>query len=138
MAKSLTLLCIFLQQLVLVQGGISWSAPVDVAAPGFGNLHPRIGVDGAGNPYSFEVQYEERRQFFTEGAELFSKGNIFYSRRIGGVPRGYSGAARPLRSFRRKPPQPRLADRRCPTRPGLWISVWARQGERYLGLAAHG
>ncbi len=50
MVKSLTLLCIFLQQLALAQGVISWSAPVDVAAPGFGNLHPRISVDGAGNP----------------------------------------------------------------------------------------
>ena len=31
----------------------------------------------------FEIRYEEKRQFFNEGTELFSKGgNMFYSRRI--------------------------------------------------------
>lgn len=34
----------------------------------------------------FEVQFQEQRPFFTEGTELFSKGNLFYSRRIGGHP----------------------------------------------------
>lgn len=34
----------------------------------------------------FEVQFNENRTFFTEGTELFSKGNLFYSRRIGGQP----------------------------------------------------
>ncbi len=34
----------------------------------------------------FEVKYNEYRNFFTEGTELFSKGNLFYSRRIGGSP----------------------------------------------------
>ncbi|OWK74034.1 hypothetical protein CBW16_01055 [Flavobacteriaceae bacterium JJC] len=34
----------------------------------------------------FEVQFQEQRPFFTEGTELFSKGNLFYSRRIGGSP----------------------------------------------------
>ncbi len=34
----------------------------------------------------FEVKYNEYRPFFTEGTELFSKGNFFYSRRIGGSP----------------------------------------------------
>ncbi len=34
----------------------------------------------------FEVKFNENRQFFTEGTELFSKGNLFYSRRIGGTP----------------------------------------------------
>lgn len=36
----------------------------------------------------FEVRYDERRQFFTEGTELFTKGNLFYSRRVGGSPIG--------------------------------------------------
>lgn len=31
----------------------------------------------------FEVRFDENRPFFTEGVELFSKGNIFYSRRVG-------------------------------------------------------
>lgn len=34
----------------------------------------------------FEVKFNENRSFFTEGTELFSKGNMFYSRRIGGTP----------------------------------------------------
>ncbi|MEO7978749.1 DUF5916 domain-containing protein [Flavobacterium sp.] len=34
----------------------------------------------------FEQQFNENRAFFTEGTDLFSKGNIFYSRRIGGLP----------------------------------------------------
>jgi len=38
----------------------------------------------------FETFYEEKRPFFTEGTELFSKGNVFYSRRIGAQPSGYS------------------------------------------------
>jgi len=37
----------------------------------------------------FEVQFNENRPFFTEGTELFSKGNLFYSRRIGGQPLYY-------------------------------------------------
>lgn len=31
----------------------------------------------------FEQEFTEQRQFFTEGTELFEKGNLFYSRRIG-------------------------------------------------------
>ena len=38
------------------------------------------------NLSAFEVQYEEQRPFFTEGTELFNKGNLFYSRRVGGFP----------------------------------------------------
>lgn len=37
----------------------------------------------------FEVKYNENRSFFTEGTELFNKGNLFYSRRIGGLPLHY-------------------------------------------------
>lgn len=34
----------------------------------------------------FEQQFNENRAFFTEGTDLFNKGNIFYSRRVGGKP----------------------------------------------------
>jgi hypothetical protein len=34
----------------------------------------------------FEIKFNENRQFFTEGTELFNKGGIFHSRRIGGSP----------------------------------------------------
>lgn len=34
----------------------------------------------------FEQQFNENRPFFTEGTDLFSKGNLLYSRRIGATP----------------------------------------------------
>lgn len=34
----------------------------------------------------FEQQFNENRPFFNEGTELFNKGDLFYSRRIGGNP----------------------------------------------------
>lgn len=40
----------------------------------------------------FEVKFNENRTFFTEGTELFNKGNLFYSRRIGGTPIRLGGA----------------------------------------------
>ncbi len=36
----------------------------------------------------FEQQFSDQRAFFTEGTELFNKGNFFYSRRIGSSPIG--------------------------------------------------
>jgi hypothetical protein len=41
----------------------------------------------------FEVKFNENRQFFTEGTELFNKGDLFYSKRIGSIPSyfDYSG-----------------------------------------------
>ena len=40
----------------------------------------------------FEQQFNENRPFFTEGTDLFSKGNLVYSRRIGGNPTNYPTA----------------------------------------------
>ncbi|MEC4003116.1 DUF5916 domain-containing protein [Flavobacterium sp. SUN052] len=37
----------------------------------------------------FEQQFNENRPFFTEGTELFTKGDLLYSRRIGGSPSTY-------------------------------------------------
>ena len=37
----------------------------------------------------FEQQFNENRPFFTEGTDLFSKGNLVYSRRIGGSPTNF-------------------------------------------------
>jgi hypothetical protein len=37
----------------------------------------------------FEIQFNDFRPFFTEGTELFNKGNLFYSRRVGGTPIHY-------------------------------------------------
>lgn len=38
------------------------------------------------NLSQFEVRYNERRQFFTEGTELFDKADLIYFRRVGGRP----------------------------------------------------
>lgn len=35
------------------------------------------------NITAYEVRFNENRQFFTEGTELFNKANLFYSRRVG-------------------------------------------------------
>jgi hypothetical protein len=35
----------------------------------------------------YELYYDEKRQFFTEGTELFNRADIFYSRRIGAAPK---------------------------------------------------
>jgi len=37
----------------------------------------------------YEVFFDENRQFFTEGLELFDNQNLFYSRRVGGQPFDY-------------------------------------------------
>ena len=42
----------------------------------------------------FEQEFGENRAFFTEGTELFTKGNLFYSRRIGDAPIGLNAAQR--------------------------------------------
>jgi len=41
----------------------------------------------------FEQQFNENRSFFTEGTDLFSKGNLLYSRRIGGRPNNHPTVA---------------------------------------------
>lgn len=41
---------------------------------------------------AFEVVFDEQRPFFQEGVELFNRGGLFYSRRIGGVPIQFSKA----------------------------------------------
>ncbi|RYZ19119.1 MAG: hypothetical protein EOO16_20770, partial [Chitinophagaceae bacterium] len=45
------------------------------------------------NVSPFEQRYQENRPFFTEGTELFNKGNLFYSRRIGLDPPRHMDAA---------------------------------------------
>ncbi len=37
----------------------------------------------------FEQQFSDKRPFFTEGTDLFSKGNLLYTRRVGEAPRFY-------------------------------------------------
>ena len=67
--------------------GINQSFTLDMTLiPDFGQVPSD---DKVYNFSPFEIQYDEKRQFFTEGTELFGIGNIFYSRRIGSTPVGY-------------------------------------------------
>ncbi len=74
-----------------VKWGLSESFTLDATlVPNFGEA---LSDNTIRNLSPFEVFYEERRQFFTEGTELFNKGEIFYSRRIGGTPPGFYNVA---------------------------------------------
>ncbi|MFN8250434.1 MAG: DUF5916 domain-containing protein [Ferruginibacter sp.] len=67
-----------------VKYGINQAFTLDMTLiPDFGQVQSDNRVL---NLTPFEVKYNENRTFFTEGTELFNKGNLFYSRRIGGEP----------------------------------------------------
>ena len=67
-----------------VKYGISRGFTLDMTLiPDFGQVQSDNQVL---NLSPFEVRFNENRSFFTEGTELFNKGNFFYSRRIGGTP----------------------------------------------------
>ncbi len=64
-----------------VKYGINESFTLDMTLiPDFGQV---VSDQVVKNLTPYEVQYQERRPFFLEGAELFSKNDLFYSRRIG-------------------------------------------------------
>ena len=64
-----------------VKYGINQAFTLDATlVPDFGQVQSDKRVL---NLSPFEVKYTENRPFFTEGTELFSKGNLFYARRIG-------------------------------------------------------
>ncbi|MBK6964141.1 MAG: carbohydrate binding family 9 domain-containing protein [Bacteroidales bacterium] len=48
------------------------------------------------NLTAYELIYDENRTFFNEGTDLFQKGNLFYSRRIGRTPLLYYSASSQL------------------------------------------
>jgi len=67
-----------------VKWGVNESFTLDMTlVPDFGQVQSDNRVL---NLSPFEVQFQENRPFFTEGTELFNKGNLFYSRRVGDVP----------------------------------------------------
>lgn len=71
-----------------IKYGITQAFTLDMTlVPDFGQVQSDNKVL---NLTPFEVRYNENRSFFTEGTELFGKGNLFYSRRIGGQPLHYS------------------------------------------------
>ena len=70
-----------------VKYGISDAFTLDMTLiPDFGQVQSDNQVL---NVSPFEVRFNENRAFFTEGTELFNKGNLFYSRRIGSTPIHY-------------------------------------------------
>ncbi len=75
--------------------GINESYTLDMMLiPDFGQIQSD---DKQLNLSPYELYYAERRQFFTEGVELFDRGDVFYSRRIGGRPKFASDADDNLR-----------------------------------------
>ena len=71
-----------------VKYGINESFTLDATLiPDFGQVRSD---DKVLNLSPFEIRYDERRSFFTEGTELFNKAGLFYSRRVGGTPIGNS------------------------------------------------
>ncbi len=70
-----------------VKYGISDAFTMDMTLiPDFGQVQSDNQVL---NLSPFEVKFNENRPFFNEGTELFSQGDLFYSRRIGGQPLHY-------------------------------------------------
>lgn len=79
-----------------VKYGINASFTLDMTLiPDFGQVQSDNQVL---NLTPFEVKYNENRSFFTEGTELFSKGNLFYSRRIGSTPIHFNDVANKIDS----------------------------------------
>ncbi|MFC2104433.1 DUF5916 domain-containing protein [Bacteroidota bacterium] len=67
--------------------GINQSFTLDmILIPDFGQVQSD---DEVLNLSPYEIMYAEKRAFFTEGTELFNKGGIFYSRRIGSQPKNF-------------------------------------------------
>lgn len=70
-----------------IKYGINESFTLDMTLiPDFGQVQSDDEILNLG---PFEVRYNERRPFFMEGTELFNKGNLFYSRRVGSRPSYY-------------------------------------------------
>lgn len=74
-----------------IKYGINESFTLDATLiPDFGQVRSD---DVQKNLSPFEIRYNENRPFFTEGTELFNKGELFYSRRIGGTPKYFFNVA---------------------------------------------
>jgi hypothetical protein len=68
-----------------VKYGINDAFTLDMMLiPDFGQIQSD---DQELNLSPYELYYDEKRQFFTEGTEMFQRANIFYSRRIGAAPK---------------------------------------------------
>jgi len=78
-----------------IKYGINESFTLDATLiPDFGQVQSD---DVVLNLTPYEVKYNEKRPFFMEGTELFNRGDIFYSRRIGAIPRYHGNMVDSLR-----------------------------------------
>ncbi|UCG28320.1 MAG: carbohydrate binding family 9 domain-containing protein, partial [Bacteroidales bacterium] len=119
--------------------GINESFTFDATLiPDFGQVQSD---DQVLNLSPYEVRYNEKRQFFTEGTELFSKGGLFYSRRIGSKPGKYNKVANNLDSTEiiiENPDESRLINASKisgRTRSGLGIGIFnAVTGNEYASI----
>lgn len=76
-----------------VKYGVNESFTLDATLiPDFGQV---VSDNVINNLSPYEVRFQENRQFFTEGTEIFNKAGLFYSRRVGSMPGGFFG----VRSF---------------------------------------
>ena len=70
-----------------VKYGISESFTLDATIiPDFGQV---VSDNVVNNLTPYEIRFDENRQFFTEGTELFNKAGLFYSRRVGEMPQRF-------------------------------------------------
>jgi hypothetical protein len=77
-----------------VKYGINESFTLDMMlVPDFGQVQSDQVVL---NLSPFEISYDEKRQFFIEGGELFNRADIFYSRRIGAMPKKFGMVSKQL------------------------------------------
>ncbi len=68
--------------------GLGESTTLDLSLiPDFGQVQSD---DVELNLTPFELRFDENRPFFTENTDIFKRGNLFYSRRIGGKPFNYN------------------------------------------------
>jgi hypothetical protein len=67
--------------------GISEAFTLDATIiPDFGQV---VSDNVVNNLTPYEIKFDENRQFFTEGTELFNKAGLFYSRRVGERPQKF-------------------------------------------------
>ncbi|GAB3834860.1 DUF5916 domain-containing protein [Hymenobacter jeollabukensis] len=100
-----------------VKWGINESFTLDATlVPDFGQVQSDNQVL---NLSPFEVQFAENRQFFTEGTELFNKGGLFYSRRVGAQPIGFGNVSGQLRKGRYDAENRRIAGEYVVQNPGV-------------------
>jgi len=108
--------------------GINESFTLDMTLiPDFGQVQSDNQVL---NLTPFEIKYNENRSFFTEGTELFNKGDLFYSRRVGATPIHYydvSNSLQPGERILRNPSETKLINATKisgRTKKGLGIGVF--------------